>query len=364
MNKGIKRYFLPLLLIFTLSACNLQLVEGTQGEGDALLLTITAQAQLLEQGGLTFTPIVAQNQAVLFVTATADGSASATPEAVIPAAVLPPATGPVTVTVSIATNCRSGPGQSFTSLYGMPVGQVAKVIAKNTTTGYWIIEIPGQNGKSCWLWGQYATVTGDTASLNNVVTPTSAPRTVTPTKTVTATVTANKQSTSTSTATITSTVASGAIAGCTDSIASNYNSAATVDDGSCTYIGNALVGGCTDPNATNYNPAANADDGSCTYPVVKPNAPTIKKLLRCDVSGPDADGNYTFTYTISWTDNSNNEDGFTVIAPDGDFNYPANTTVHSSTFSWPATSMQIEVKVSAFNNGGSATSGISTISCP
>ncbi len=353
MHTRIKKYFLPLLLIFALSACNLQLVEGSQGGEDTdLLLTITAQAQLLEQGGLTFTPIAAQNQAIVYITATADGAASATPEAVIPAAVLPPATGPVTVTVSVATNCRSGPGQSFASLYGMPVGQVAKVIAKNTTTGYWIIEIPGQNGQTCWLWGQYATVTGDTSTLNNVVTPTSAPRTVTPTKAITATVTA------------TSTKSASAISGCTDPNASNYNSAATVNDGSCTYVGQAFVGGCTDPNATNYNPAANADDGSCTYPVVKPNAPTIKTNSCGGVSGPDADGNYTFTYTISWTDNSNNENGFTVIAPDGDFNYPANTTVHSSTFSWPATSMQIEVKVAAFNNGGSATSGISTISCP
>jgi hypothetical protein len=349
MNKGLKKYFLPLLLIFALSACNLQLVEGTQGEGDALLLTITAQAQLLEQGGLTFTPIAAQNQAIVYITATADGSALAPPEVVIPAAVLPPATGPVTVTVSVATNCRQGPGTAFASVYGMPVEQVAKVIAKNTTTGYWIIEIPGQNGQSCWLWGQYATVTGDTASLNNVVTPTSAPRTVTPTKATTATVTANKQSTTT--ATITSTVASGAIAGCTDSTASNYNSAATVNDGSCTYVGQAFVGGCTDPNATNYNPNANADDGSCTYATL-PNAPDFN-ALSCSVTGPDANGNYTFNYTTSWVDKSNNEKGFTVTAPEGIFTYPANTTAHTGTFTQSKSSETMEVFVSVFNNVGS-----------
>ena len=282
MNKGIKKYFLPLLLIFALSACNLQLVEGSQGEGAELLLTITAQAQLLEQGGLTFTPIAAQNQAIVYITATADGAASATPEAVIPAAVLPPATGPVTVTVSVATNCRSGPGQSFASLYGMPVGQVAKVIAKNTTTGYWIIEIPGQNGQTCWLWGQYATVTGDTATLTNVVTPTSV---------------ATKKPTATTT--ITATVPPGAIAGCTDSTASNYNSAATVNDGSCTYVGQAFVGGCTNPNATNYNPAANADDGSCTY---KTEPPIITNAtVACE---DQLDGNYKFTFTTNWLKNN------------------------------------------------------------
>ena len=51
-----------------------------------------------------------------------------------------------------------------------------------------------------------------------------------------------------------------AVFGCTDSIANNYNSSATIDDGSCTY--NL---GCTDPAATNYDSTATVDDGSCTY---------------------------------------------------------------------------------------------------
>jgi len=56
---------------------------------------------------------------------------------------------------------------------------VAKVFAKNSYTGYWIIEIPGQAGQTCWLWGQYATISGDTAALKDVVTPTSPPPTMT-----------------------------------------------------------------------------------------------------------------------------------------------------------------------------------------
>ena len=52
------------------------------------------------------------------------------------------------------------------------------------------------------------------------------------------------------------------LSGCTDITAINYNSAATVDDGSCSY------GGCTDPVATNYNSAATIDDGSCAYAAV------------------------------------------------------------------------------------------------
>ncbi|MFN8381120.1 MAG: hypothetical protein U0V02_04230 [Anaerolineales bacterium] len=287
MNWKKKISFLSMLLIFALSACNLQLVESPQGGEDiSLLQTITAQALILEQAGQTATPTVAQNQAIVYITATADGAASVTPEAVIPAAVLPPATGPVTVTVSVATNCRSGPGQSFASLYGMPVGQVAKVVAKNSYTGYWIIEIPGQNGKSCWLWGQYATVTGDTSSLNDVVTPTSA-ATLKPTTTITPTITA----------TVTSS-GSLAVAGCTDPVASNYNSAATVDDGSCIYTAQATILGCTDPVATNYNSKANQDDGSCTYPPPPASAPVfVNSSVVCN---DQLDGNYEFIMTINW----------------------------------------------------------------
>ena len=45
--------------------------------------------------------------------------------------------------------------------------------------------------------------------------------------------------------------------GCTDSTAFNYDSTATVDDGSC------IILGCTGPTYCNYNPVANMDDGSC-----------------------------------------------------------------------------------------------------
>ena len=54
------------------------------------------------------------------------------------------------------------------------------------------------------------------------------------------------------------------VLGCTDPTAENYNSSATVDDGSCTYPPVA-VPGCTDETATNYDAAATEDDGTCQY---------------------------------------------------------------------------------------------------
>tara|TARA_R100001086_G_scaffold69512_1_gene33098 strand:+ start:509 stop:3535 length:3027 start_codon:yes stop_codon:yes gene_type:complete len=52
------------------------------------------------------------------------------------------------------------------------------------------------------------------------------------------------------------------IFGCTDTISPNYDSTATLNDGSCIYIF-----GCMSDTATNYNPWANIDDGSCVMEV-------------------------------------------------------------------------------------------------
>ena len=59
--------------------------------------------------------------------------------------------------------------------------------------------------------------------------------------------------------------------GCTDSSATNYDSNAQVNDGSCQYPTPqpAKVRGCTDSTATNYNPSAEIDDGLCKYKPVE-----------------------------------------------------------------------------------------------
>jgi len=53
------------------------------------------------------------------------------------------------------------------------------------------------------------------------------------------------------------------VLGCTDPLALNYFSGATVDDGSCLYP--EPISGCTDPFAINYNEEATIEDCSCIY---------------------------------------------------------------------------------------------------
>ncbi|MBL8103473.1 MAG: hypothetical protein JNM02_13140, partial [Anaerolineales bacterium] len=155
-----------IFLIISLTACNLP--SGDTTPTPDLVLTVTAQATLLQPGAFTATPGFTS-------TPGPTSTAEFTPTPSVPE-----------VTVSTNTNCRTGPGTQYDLVGGLLVGQKAVVVGKNTSTGYWIINNPGQSG-TCWLWGQYATVSGNTAGLTEYAippTPTPSP-TSTPTSTPT-----------------------------------------------------------------------------------------------------------------------------------------------------------------------------------
>lgn len=108
------------------------------------------------------------------------------------------------VSVSVDTNCRTGPGIVYDRLTGLFVGEKAEVIGKYTsvTPNYWIIR---KGSVTCWLWGRYATVEGNTSNLPEMVPPPSPTPTSTPTPTITPTITLTTTSTATATNTPTAT---------------------------------------------------------------------------------------------------------------------------------------------------------------
>jgi len=84
-----------------------------------------------------------------------------------------------TLTVSIATNCRTGPGQVYPIVGSINPGDTAEIVGRSNSGEYWIVREPGSPTTICWAWGQNATVTGNTSALP-VFTP---PPTPTPTVT-------------------------------------------------------------------------------------------------------------------------------------------------------------------------------------
>jgi hypothetical protein len=69
------------------------------------------------------------------------------------------------ISVSVATNCRVGPGKVYDRVGALLVGQVAEVHGRNSDGTYWYIRNPSANGGFCWLWGEYATLSGNFAAL-------------------------------------------------------------------------------------------------------------------------------------------------------------------------------------------------------
>jgi hypothetical protein len=85
------------------------------------------------------------------------------------------------LSVTVETNCRSGPGTTYDVMGIVRVGESARVVGRNANSTYWIVQLPANHAIICWLWGHYASLVGNPAGL-----PVSAPPpTPTPAKTPT-----------------------------------------------------------------------------------------------------------------------------------------------------------------------------------
>lgn len=83
------------------------------------------------------------------------------------------------VSVTVDTNCRRGPGLAFAYWDAFLVGMEAEVIGVLPARNYYYIRNPGENKGFCWLWGEYASVTGELSlapALTSPPTPTPTPR--------------------------------------------------------------------------------------------------------------------------------------------------------------------------------------------
>ena len=164
----VRRFLFVSVLVSAILACNLPTVAAPPVPTD---------------------PGAAQTAAAQTVAASVNQTLAAIPSVVpptLPLSPLPPATESFTpsptptlsptpeftstptiplVSVSMDTNCRSGPGQVYDYLGGLFVGQTAEVYGKNQNGDFWYIRLPGNSNTFCWLWGQHATIVGSAALL-------------------------------------------------------------------------------------------------------------------------------------------------------------------------------------------------------
>jgi hypothetical protein len=69
------------------------------------------------------------------------------------------------ISVSVATNCRVGPGLVYDRVGILLVGRTAEVYGRDPTGNYWYIRNPSSPTEFCWLWGKFATLVGNISVL-------------------------------------------------------------------------------------------------------------------------------------------------------------------------------------------------------
>jgi hypothetical protein len=69
------------------------------------------------------------------------------------------------ISVSVPTNCRVGPGKVYDRVGALLVGETTEVYGRDLIRNYWYVRNPDSSNGFCWLWGEYATLVGNTQAL-------------------------------------------------------------------------------------------------------------------------------------------------------------------------------------------------------
>jgi hypothetical protein len=180
-----KMLLISTLLIVGLQACNLPMGESDDLSAEERVQTAIVQTRAAmgqtggdQQGGeggesANNTNPQTENQAGPSETTIPSPTLTMTLTPTIPLTstmTLTPTLGKPMVTVSVDTNCRTGPGKIYPYIGALLVGEEAEVVGESMDGQYWIIKNPDIAGE-CWLWANYATVTGPTAGLPKYTPP-------------------------------------------------------------------------------------------------------------------------------------------------------------------------------------------------
>jgi hypothetical protein len=186
-------------VLLAVTACVIPNVTFTDPMAQATIMAVTINAAIREtaQAAPTGSMNTCSEEAqALCKSATPAATASQTPSPTItppptdtptpsitptPIVIASPTSIAAMISVSVATNCRSGPGKAYPIEGALLVDEVAQVLGNDPTGDYWYIPNPDEPGNYCWVWGEYATITGFTGNVQMLTPPPTPTATLTPT---------------------------------------------------------------------------------------------------------------------------------------------------------------------------------------
>jgi len=159
--KYLRPIMASLFLIASTLACNL---PGTATQPSlsvndeaATIIAATLQEQVKNGGDV---PITATFSPVAQATSTTSPTATITPTYSVPM-----------LTLREPTNCRLGPGQDYAVLFSYVKGVKLEIIGAYPQLNYWLVKSAESETGQCWLWGEYADITGSYWAVSSVTPP-------------------------------------------------------------------------------------------------------------------------------------------------------------------------------------------------
>ena len=64
------------------------------------------------------------------------------------------------LTVREATNCRTGPGQSYEIIVTYQINKTLEIVGRYDTGNFWLVKSGDSPMGTCWLWGEYVDAVG------------------------------------------------------------------------------------------------------------------------------------------------------------------------------------------------------------
>jgi hypothetical protein len=84
------------------------------------------------------------------------------------------------LTLRDATNCRTGPGLAYEIIVTYPVSQTLEIVGRDEPGDFWLVRSSESPAGACWLWGEYADVSGSYETVGSVTPPPTPVASVTP----------------------------------------------------------------------------------------------------------------------------------------------------------------------------------------
>jgi len=151
-----------ILVLIAISACTLP--DGTSQGVDPMMATQTYQV-LDAIAEATVQSIQSQEAQATVQASNPSPTFLPGPPTLTPTPTQTPTPTVPTIKVSLDTNCRSGPGKVYDMIGALLVGETTEILARGSVPNYWVVDNPDYPRHECWLWGKYATVSGDTSHL-------------------------------------------------------------------------------------------------------------------------------------------------------------------------------------------------------